>query len=501
MQAYHALERRFARLSRLDGALGILGWDKETTMPIGAAAERGEQIAILSVIRHELLTGPETDALLHQAEAAAGTEAGALGPWQSANLREMRSTHRHATAVPADLVEAASRAATACEVAWRQARTDSDYPALLPHLEQVLATQRAIGAAKGEALGLSPYDALLDQYDPGLRQSAIDPIFGSLRDGLPALLAEVLARQADRTLLPMPGPFPVEAQRHLGERLMQAIGFDRSRGRLDVSTHPFCGGANDDVRITTRYDEADFSGALMGVLHETGHALYEQNRPADWLSQPVGQARGMTLHESQSLLIEMQACRSDAFLRYLAPLLRDAFGDDPAWGFDNLRTHYRQVRPGLIRVDADEVTYPAHVLVRYEIERALFAGDLSLRELPGAFNDGIRDLLGITVPDDRRGCLQDIHWPAGLWGYFPTYTLGAMTAAQLFRSACTAVPDLENGLSRGDFAPLVGWLAENVHRQGSLKPTAELVADATGTALDAAIYQAHLRRRYLGQDA
>ncbi len=413
----------------------------------------------------------------------------------------MRRAHAHATAVPPDLVEAASRAATACEMAWRQARADSDYPSLLPHLEQVLATQRATGAAKGAALGLSPYDALLDQYDPGLCQSVIDPIFASLRDGLPALLAEAMARQAGRTPLPMPGPFPVEAQRRLGERLMQAVGFDSRRGRLDVSTHPFCGGANGDVRITTRYDEADFSGALMGVLHETGHAIYEQNRPADWLSQPVGQARGMTLHESQSLLIEMQACRGDNFLGYLAPLLRDAFGDQPAFEAANLQAHYRRVRPGLIRVDADEITYPAHVLVRYEIERALFAGELSLRDLPAAFNDGMRALLGINVPDDRRGCLQDIHWFAGLWGYFPTYTLGAMTAAQLFRSACDAVPGLEDGLSRGDFAPLVGWLAEAIHRRGSLMSTAELVRDATGTPLDATIYQSHLRRRYLGAAA
>ena len=361
MQAYHTLERRFARISRLDGALGILGWDKETTMPPGAAAERGEQIATLSVIRHELLCDAETGAPLHQAEADAAT----LGPWQASNLREMRRAHAHATAVPPDLVEAASRPATAWEGAWRQARADSDYLAVLPHLEQVLATQRATGAAKGEALGLSPYDALLDQFDPGLRQSFIDPIFASLRDGLPALLAEATARQAGRTPMPMPGPFPVEAQRRLGERLMQAVGFDRSRGRLDVSTHPFCGGANSDVRITTRYDEADFSGALMGVLHETGHAIYEQNRPADWLSQPVGQARGMTLHESQSLLIEMQACRSDSFLRYLAPQLQAAFGDHPAFEPANLQAHYRRVRPGLIRVDADEIKYPAHVLVRY----------------------------------------------------------------------------------------------------------------------------------------
>ena len=502
MQAYHALERRFARLSRLDGALGILGWDKEAVMPLGAAAERGEQIATLAVIRHELLTEPETGALLARAEQ----DAGGLDGWQAANLREMRRQHAHGAAVPAELVEAASRAATACEVAWRQARADSDFPGLLPLLAEVLATQRAVGEAKGAALGLSAYDALLDQYDPGMRQDFIDPVFAGLRDGLPALLGEVLEHQAALPApLPLAGPFPVAAQQALGRRLMQAAGFDEGRGRLDVSTHPFCGGATDDVRITTRYDEADFSGALMGVLHETGHALYEQGRPRDWLAQPVGQARGMTLHESQSLLIEMQACRGDAFLAYLAPLLREVFGDDPAlapaWTEENLGRHYRRVRPGLIRVDADEVTYPAHVLLRYGLETAMIAGDLALRDLPAAFNDGLRALLGVAVPDDRRGCLQDIHWPGGAWGYFPTYTLGAMTAAQLFRAANEAEPGLEPSLARGDFAPLLGWLRRHVHGRGSQADTQAVIEDATGRPLDARVYQAYLRHRYLGDRA
>ena len=498
MQGYHALERRFARLSRLDGALGILGWDKEAVMPLGAAAERGEQIATLSVIRHELLTDPATADLLDGAEA----EVGALDPWQNANLREMRRQHAHGVAVPGDLVEAASRAATACEVAWRQARADNDFAGLLPLLAEVLTTQRAVGEAKGAALGLSRYDALLDQYDPGLRQDHIDPVFAELRAGLPALLGAVLEHQAALPPpLPLAGPFPVEMQRALGQRLMRAAGFDDTRGRLDVSTHPFCGGATADVRITTRYDEADFSSALMGVLHETGHALYEQGRPRDWLAQPVGQARGMTLHESQSLLVEMQACRGDAFLGFLAPLLVQAFGDDPALGVENLRRHCRRVRPGLIRVDADEVTYPAHVLLRYALETAMIDGDLALRDLPAAFNDGLRALLDVSVPDDRRGCLQDIHWPGGAWGYFPTYTLGAMTAAQLFAAANAVEPDLEEALAGGDFTPLLGWLRRHVHGRGSQADTQTVIADATGRPLDAAIYQGYLRRRYLGDRA
>ena len=495
MQAYHALERRFARLSRLDGALGILGWDKEAIMPLGAATERGEQIATLSVIRHELLTAAETDELLDRAER---DEAADLDGWQAANLREMRRQHAHAVAVPGDLVEAASRAATTCEVAWRQARAENDFAGLLPLLTEVLETQREVGRAKGAALGLSPYDALLDQYDPGTTQAFIDPIFARLQEGLPALLAEVLEHQARLPPpLPLPGPFPVALQRELAGQLMRAAGFDESRGRLDTSTHPFCGGATDDVRITTRYDESDFSGALMGVLHETGHALYEQGRPREWLSQPVGQARGMTLHESQSLLIEMQACRGDAFLSYLAPLLRQTFGDNAAWSPENLGRHYRRVRPGLIRVDADEVTYPAHVLLRYQLERSLITGDLALADLPAAFNDGLRALIGIDVPDDRRGCLQDIHLPGGAWGYFPTYTLGAMTAAQLFAAAKRSEPQLDARLATGDFSVLLEWLRLNVHRKASISTTARIVSEATGRELDAAIYQAYLRDRYL----
>jgi carboxypeptidase Taq len=267
---------------------------------------------------------------------------------------------------------------------------------------------------------------------------------------------------------------------------------------VDVSLHPFCGGATGDVRLTTRYDEADFTSALMGVMHETGHALYEQGRPAAWAGQPVGEARGMSLHESQSLLIEMQACRSRAFLDFAAPLLREAFNADGlAWAPENLHRLYTRVRPGLIRVDADEVTYPAHVLLRYRIERDLIAGDMDLADLPEAWNAGMRRLLGLDVPNDRLGCLQDIHWPGGAWGYFPTYTLGAMAAAQLFDAACRAEPDLLPAIGRGDFGPLLGWLRENVHSRGSLYSTDELLTRATGRPLDADVYIRHLERRYL----
>lgn len=493
--AYATLERRFTRLSALSDVIGILDWDTQTTMPPGAADARAEQTATLRVLRHELLTAPDIDDLLDRA----AHELSADDPWRLANLREMRRRRVHATAVPPDLVEAESMAASKCERVWRTARAESDFAALRPHLEEVLRLQRAVADAKAAALGVAPYDALLDQYEPDGRAAEIDALFAELATFLPGLIEGALEAQARRPAPARPaGPFPAEAQRALGAELMRAVGFDFERGRLDVSLHPFCGGATDDVRLTTRYDEADFAGALMGVLHETGHALYEQNRPRAWRGQPVGEARGMVLHESQSLLVEMQACRSRAFLGWLAPRLREAFGGEgPAWDADELHRVATTVERGFIRVDADEATYPAHVVLRYRLERAMLAGDLAVGDLPGAWADGMRELLHVVPPDDRLGCLQDIHWPAGAWGYFPCYTLGAMAAAQLFRAAAAADPGIEPALAGGDFRPLVAWLAANVHGKGSAASTREILEQATGAPLGVAAFRAHLERRYL----
>lgn len=491
--AYAHLAAHFARIAALSNAIGILSWDHAAMMPAGAAETRAESMALLQVLRHGMATEPRIGDWLEEAEAD-----GELGAWERANLREIRRVWTVDTALPAALVEASSKAISACEMRWRQARAESDFAGLLPLLGEVLRLQREIGQAKGEKLGLSPYDALLNDYEPGGRSERIDALFDDLAVFLPEFTQEALAVQARRPRPAEPeGPFPIERQRALGLTMMKALGYDFERGRLDVSMHPFCGGADNDVRITTRYDEADFARALMGVLHETGHALYEQGRPQAWLNQPVGQARGMSLHESQSLLVEMQACRSREFLSYAAPLMREAFAaEGPAWEADAIWRRYTRVEPGYIRVDADEVTYPAHVILRYRLEKALIADAMPLSALPEAWREGMQTLLGLTPPDDRRGCLQDIHWPSGGWGYFPTYTLGAMSAAQIFDAACTAEPDILPGIGRGDFAPLVGWLRRNIHSQGSRYETDELMTAATGRPLDASVFKAHLRRRY-----
>ncbi|MEP9378176.1 carboxypeptidase M32 [Aquabacter sp. CN5-332] len=496
MTAYSELSSHFARASALSNAIGILQWDSDTMMPKGAVGTRAESLAFLRVTHHGLMTDPRIGDWL----AAADTDTD-LGAWERANVREIRRIWTVDTALPADLVEASSKAVSACEMAWRQARADADFPALLPFLEEVLRLQREIGTAKGEKLGLSAYDSLLNDYEPGGRSARIDGLFTDLAAFLPAFTDEVIAHQARQPQTPSPdGPFPVEAQRALGIAMMGVLGFDFARGRLDVSAHPFCGGADNDVRITTRYDEADFARALMGVMHETGHALYEQGRPQAFLHQPVGAARSMSVHESQSLLMEMQACRSREFITFAAPKMREAFGrSGPAWEADALLRHYTKVHRGFIRVDADEVTYPAHIILRYRLEKALIGDEMRLADLPAAWNAMMKELLGITPPDDRVGCLQDIHWPSGGWGYFPTYTLGAMTAAQVFDAARRADPDVLPGIAKGDFAPLVAWLRANIHGNGSLFETDELLTRATGRPLDASVFITHLRRRYAGE--
>lgn len=493
--AYRRLEQRFARLSALSDIAGILDWDMQTMMPRGAAEGRTEQMATLHVLSHELLTAAEVPVLLAEAEAVSG----GLDRWQAANLREMRRSYELAAAVPADLVEACSRAESRCEMIWRSARANDDFESLRPALQEVLTCKRRVGEARGAVLDCTPYDALMEEYEPGLRAETVETLFEDLGAFLRAVLPEILEKQAARGGGVRPrGPFPQRLQREIGEHLIRTVGFDFDCGRLDVSLHPFCGGATGDVRITTRYDEENFASALMGMLHETGHALYEQGLPHDWRAQPVGQARGLAMHESQSLLVEMQASRSHAFLRFAAPLLRSTFGsEDPAWDPDNLHRFYNEVRPGLIRVDADEVTYPAHIILRFRLERALIAGDLTLAELPGAWRDGMAELLGVVVPDDRSGCLQDIHWPGGAWGYFPTYSLGALIAAQLFQAACRDRPEIPESLSAGNFVPLIGWLRTAVHAKGSLLSTADLLREATGEPLNVAHFKAHVRKRYL----
>jgi carboxypeptidase Taq len=492
--AYDRLADRFTRIATLNEASAMLGWDAAAMMPPGGGAARGDQLAVLAGLAHSQLTAATVADDLGEAESTVEQE-----PWRAANLRLMRHAYTRATAVPSDLVEATARACSSCEKVWREARRTADFAMVAPHLAEVVTLTRQAADAMAPALGLSAYDALMDGFQPGIGAADVDPIFARYEAFLQDALPRAEEKQARSPApLPLPGPFPANQQEELCRRLSQRAGLEFSHARLDRSTHPFCGGTPTDVRITTRYDETDCAQAIMGVLHETGHALYERGLPATYARQPVGEAAGMGAHESQSLIMEMQACRSDAYLSWLGPQLHAEFGGDPApYATANLARLWRRVKRGFIRVDADEMTYPAHVILRFRLEQALVSGDLSVTDLPGAWNEGLHRLLGITPPDDARGCLQDIHWYDGGFGYFPSYTLGAMAAAQLMAAARRAVPVLDSALAEGDHAPLLTWLRTNVHGQGSRLGFNDLLQAATGKPLDPTDFEAHLAARYL----
>ena len=494
MTPYAALSTRFSRIATLGEAEAVLNWDAAAIMPPGGGAARGEQLAVLAGVSHGMLTAPEVAGELAAAEALPH-----LDEWQAANLRLMRHAHTRATAVPAALVERRARVNSACEKVWREARRTDDFALVCSYLVEVVDLVRETAAALAPALGLSPYDALMDGFQAGVGVADVEPVFARYERFLAETLPAIEARQAAQGApVPLTGVFPAERQEGLCRHLSARAGLDYEHARLDRSTHPFCGGTPTDVRITTRYDEADPAMALLGVLHETGHALYERGLPPDHARQPVGEAAGMAAHESQSLLVEMQACRSDPFLAWLGPELHGTFGGAPeAFAAQNLQRLWRRVERGLIRVDADEVTYPAHVILRFRLERALVDGSLQVADLPGAWRDGMQALLGVVPPTDTLGCLQDIHWFYGAFGYFPSYTLGAMAAAQLMAAAREEVEGLEEALGRGELLPLTHWLRMRVHGQGSRFGFNELLRHVTGSALDPSCFERHIRARYL----
>lgn len=492
MSATQQLEERFKQIASLDAASGILHWDAATMLPDSSGDARGEQLAALAEVSHEKITDPKL------AEWFGIAEKEKLQDWQQVNLAEMKARWQHANALPQKLVSELTKLRLRSEHQWRRAKAESNYAMFLPTFREVIVLTREAAQFKAEALGLSPYDALLDSYDRGVRTSQIDPVFKQLKSWLPKFVGEVIAHQEKQRTEPLIATVPTDKQGELGKQMMLALGFDTTRGRIDTSVHPFCGGAPGDVRITTRYKEDRFTDALYGVLHETGHALYEQGLPAEWRGLPIGDARGMSMHESQSLFIEMQVSRSRPFLKFLLPRLKETFGlSGDMWNEDNVYRNLTRVERSHIRVNADEVTYPLHVILRYELEQLLLSGELDAQHLPAAWAAKTKEYLGITPPDDAHGCLQDIHWPEGMFGYFPTYTLGAMIAAQLMVTARRALPDLDTQLALGEFAPLIGWLRTHVHSAASRYSTPELLERVTGGPLDAAHFEAHLRARYL----
>jgi carboxypeptidase Taq len=489
--AYAELTRIHSRLHRYNHVASIVGWDRNAMMPPGGNEARAAAEAELNTLIHRTRTDPRL------AEWLGAAEGEALDPVARANLREMRRDWRDANALPDSLVEAKTLAGARCEHAWRSQRPANDWRGFLDNFREVVRLSREEAKLLAGETGLSRYDALMDRYEPGVRAADIDRIFGEVRQWLPDLIRRAQAKQAREPAVAPQGPFPVAAQRALNREVMTLLGFDFSAGRLDESAHPFSGGVPEDVRLTTRYNEADFARSLLGTIHETGHARYEQNLPRDWLGQPVGTARSYGVHESQSLSFEMQLARSRPFIGLLAPLLVRHFGNQPAFEPDNLYRLWTRVKPGFIRVDADEVTYPAHIILRYEIERPLIEGEIEAEDIPALWDEKMQALLGLdTRGNFKDGCVQDVHWSDGAFGYFPSYTLGAMYAAQWFAAIRRAVPDLDARIAAGDLAPVFNWLRDHIWSQASLWETPELVMKASGEALNPAHFRSHLEGRY-----
>jgi carboxypeptidase Taq len=491
---YEQLEQEFRRLHAFRGALSLLRWDAAVMMPRGSADVRGEQLAALETEHHALLTTPKVARLLERAEAGSSQ----LEDWPLANLHEMRRQRDHAIATPPSLIARLAKATARAEVFWVEAKKANDFKLLAPHLDEVVHLVRDRAALLGQARGLAPYDALVDGFTPGISTADIDTIFKALARKLPGLINQAIEVQAAHAPIPLTGKFTVARQRALSVDVLKALGFPFDRGRLDESEHPFTEGVPGDIRVTTRFDLNDPFSGLLGAVHETGHAMYDLGLPLEWRDQPVGRDRGLALEESQSLLFEMNLCRSRSFVRYVRPLMEKYLQvSGPEWDEANLYRHLTRVRRSSIRMDADELTYPVHIMLRYELEKKILEGSLPVADLPEAWNANLEQRLNIRPTNDVDGCLQDIHWAVGHFGYFPSYVLGAVIAGQLYEAMRAAHPALDEEIAAGQFGGVMDWLRDNVHGVGARLPVQELIKQATGKPLTAAAYLRYLESKYL----
>ena len=489
--AYSHLRARFREAALLRSTEGVLGWDQETGMPAKAVAWRAGQMSYLSGQVHRLTTAPEVGAWLAACEAQ-GTASGAA----AVNLRGWRRDYDRETKLPAELVEEFSLTTSAGMHAWAAARKASDFAAFQPVLEKLVR----LCQEKADHLGWTScrYDALMDIYEPGARSADIGALFADLGPRIAAMIGPAVEKAKSQPADLLAGHYPIAAQQAFNREVAEAIGFDFEAGRIDTTTHPFCTGLGPgDTRLTTRYDEADFFSSLYGVLHEAGHGLYDQGLPADEWGLPAGEAVSLGIHESQSRLWENHIGGSDAFWRHWHPRASHHFPGLSAFTPEQVAAAARQVSPSFIRVEADEVTYDQHIILRFQLERSLINGDLAVRDVPEAWNAGFRELLGLTVPDDARGCLQDIHWSMGSLGYFCTYSLGNLNASQLMRAARGAMPSLDADLERGGYQNLLAWLRTHIHSAGRSLDPQDLMVQATGGPNRAEYHLDYLKDKFL----
>ena len=492
MKAYKKLKEIFREASISSDIAGILHWDMSTMMPDNSRNHRAEQLSYLSKLSHDKVSSNQVRDLIFEAKNDD------LNNNDLHNLREIEREHKLASSIPSDLVQKISRTSAKCEGEWQEARKNSNFNLIKKSLGELIKLSKEEANILGKVFDVSPYEALVNKFEPGSNIKLIANVFDDLQQFLTPLIDTIIEKQRYQKILPIKNKISENLQKDIAEHIMKIIGFDFKRGRLDKSVHPFCGGSTNDVRITTRYNEDNPFSSLDGVMHETGHALYELNLPEKWNYQPVGKARGMAMHESQSLMIEMQITRSQAFKKFLSKLLKNKFNIfDNAFESENLYLLGTRVEKSFIRVESDEVTYPLHIILRFNLERKIFNNEINVNDIPDAWNEEYKRLFDKKVNNNTDGCLQDVHWYAGLFGYFPTYSLGALTAAQFASQLRVDQPELDSNIEKGNFDELIKWLKINIHEKASFFSTNEVLEQVTNSSLNAKYFKNYINNRYL----
>jgi len=491
--AYSDLVDKLEEISRLGGVMSTLHWDQEVIMPSGAAESRAKQISALAGVIHERSTDPKLGECLSQLSAE---DPSIFNAFEACNIREAQREYDKETKVPKKMVQEMAELGSRGHSIWAKAREDNKFSDFASTLKRFIELKKEWAACVFP--DLSVYDANIDNFERGTTTAEIAPIFESLKSELIPLIQSVKEAKYQPDTSFLQGTFPVDKQEALGKQVSRDMGFAFDQGRMDVSVHPFCGGGHPtDVRITTRYRDSDFIESLYAVIHETGHGLYEQGRMAQGRDLPVSEALTMGIHESQSLFWERMIGQNRAFCAHYIETIRATFPQNlQAVSVDALYEAINTCNPSFIRVEADELTYPLHVILRFEIERGLFDGSVTIQDLPELWNNKMSDYLGVRPPTDALGVLQDVHWSGGAFGYFPSYTLGAMYACQFFNTMQNQLPDTVKNIEAGNFAPIKTWLNDKIHSQGSLYSPQELVQKITGEALNPKHFTDYLKTKY-----
>tara|TARA_R110002096_G_scaffold18401_10_gene62705 strand:+ start:502 stop:1983 length:1482 start_codon:yes stop_codon:yes gene_type:complete len=488
--AYNKLAAKAKEMQLVADAQALLSWDQEVLMPSKGIAYRADQMAWFSGWLHENFVAAEMGNWIGEAEADT------VDDLKKANLREWRHQYDRSTCLPKKLVEEFAQAQVHAKAAWADAREKSDFSVFAPSLSHLIELCRE----QADLWGYEdvPYDALIDRFERGASTQRLTETLGGLRKELIPIVEQATSSDQSNENPWSSGAFPLEKQRTFNEEVARSIGFDFDAGRIDTAVHPFCSGmAPFDTRLTTRYDESDFRSSLFGVLHEAGHGLYEQGLNKEHRGLPVGHAASLGVHESQSRLWENHVGRSRGFWEKWLPRAIEYFPQLKGVSPDQMFDSVNRASQSFIRVEADEVTYDLHVLLRFELEKAIFAGEIGIKDIPGEWNARFEQYFGMPVESDSEGCLQDIHWSMGIFGYFPTYSLGNINAAHLVKSAVTQKPELTDEMDRADYSGLLEWMRTHIHERGSILLPEALIEEAAGQAADSTALVEHLRARYI----